>query len=54
MKKRFVFAILLFCVVLVIGCQSTRCNTNCTETKPIDNPWDALMAADGWIQRNLW
>ena len=56
MKKKIVLVIALFCVALALGCQSTKCNsnTNCADSKPINNPWDALMAADGWVQKTLW
>ncbi|MFA6350540.1 MAG: hypothetical protein WCY12_06425 [Candidatus Omnitrophota bacterium] len=54
MKKRLILAAALFSIVLALGCQSSKCNSNCADNKPIENPWDALMAADGWVQKTLW
>jgi hypothetical protein len=54
MKNKMILVVALFCIVLAFGCQSTKCNPDCADKKPIENPWDALMAADGWVQKTLW
>ncbi|GEM_PF-4267285 len=54
MKNKMILVAALFCIALAFGCQSTKCNPDCADKKPIENPWDALMAADGWVQKTLW